>query len=73
MKLVMNCDVAENYSIQSLVCRRVRHDLLVVDGVLDEVAGDGLADGDLLLEHVGLRDSSSVNDYSGSVEIYILA
>ena len=59
--------------MKSLVRRDVRPDLLLIDRVLDGVAGDGLADGDLLLEDVGLRDSSSVNDYSSSVEIYILA
>ena len=59
--------------LKSLVRRDVWSDLLLIDRVLDGVAGDGLADGDLLLEDVGLRDSSSVNDYSSSVEIYILA
>lgn len=60
----------------SLVGLDVGPDLLPVlalQSVLDGVALDGLSDGDLLLEDVGLRDSGSVSDNSGSVEIYTLA
>ena len=59
---------------KSLIRLDVGPDLLpVLHSVPDDVAGDGLADGDPLLEDVGLRDSGSVNDNSGSVEIYTLA
>ena len=60
----------------SLVGLDVGPDLLPVlalHTVPDDVALDGLSDGDLLLEDVGLRDSGSVSDNSGSVEIYTLA
>ena len=67
--------VTENhFQSTSLVGLDVGPDLLpVLHSVPDDVALDGLADGDLLLEDVGLRDSSSINDNSGSVEIYTLA